>query len=227
MLALVLVAVAVGSSNLAASIGVGAGGVDRGTRLRVALIFGLLEAGMPIVGLLIGRGLATEVGRETKWLAAVLLVAVGGYGLVRGAPGGAFRRAGPGHPGAEHADIVGSSRPAGPSHPGAEHADIAGALPATGAEGFARTPGRCQSVKLLATGFALSLDNLVAGLALGAYQVSILAGAVVFGTVSTVMSLVGLEFGALIGKRAGGSGEVIGGAVLIGVGVAVGMGAIG
>jgi len=82
-------------------------------------------------------------------------------------------------------------------------------------------------VKLLATGFALSLDNLVAGLALGAYQVSILAGAVVFGTVSTVMSLVGLEFGALIGKRAGGSGEVIGGAVLIGVGVAVGMGAIG
>src|SRR6266699_477073 len=81
--ALVLVAASVGFSNLAAAVGVGAGGVDRGTRLRVAAIFGLLEAGMPIVGLLAGRSLASAVGRDTRWLAAILLAAVGGYGLVQ------------------------------------------------------------------------------------------------------------------------------------------------
>jgi len=40
------------------------------------------------------------------------------------------------------------------------------------------------------------------------------------------MSLAGLEFGALIGNRAGG-GEFMGGVVLIGVGVAIGTGALG
>lgn len=38
--------------------------------------------------------------------------------------------------------------------------------------------GRQQSIQLLVSGLALSLDNLMAGFALGAYQVSILTGAV-------------------------------------------------
>lgn len=188
MLALILVAAAVGVSNMVASIGVGAGGVNLGTRLRVVLIFGLLEACMPVLGLLIGHGLATDAGREARWLAACLLVAVGCYGIVSA--------------------VRTSNRAAdrGPSS----------------------TTGRGQSLRLLVAGFALSLDNLVAGFALGAYQVSIVTGAVVFGVVSTIMSLAGLEFGGLVGKRAsGGGGELIGGAVLIGVGVAIGTGALG
>ena len=48
-----------------------------------------------------------------------------------------------------------------------------------------------------------------------------------FGTVSTVMSLAGLEFGARIGQRAGERGELLGGAVLVGVGLAIGFGAFG
>ena len=39
--------------------------------------------------------------------------------------------------------------------------------------------------------------------------------------------MAGLEFGARVGKRSGQRGEIIGGAVLIGVGVAIGAGAIG
>ena len=81
---------------MAASIGVGAGGVNLGTRLRVVVIFGLLEAGMPVLGLLIGHGLATDVGREARWLAAGLLVAIGGYGIVsavRGEYGGSSPQA--------------------------------------------------------------------------------------------------------------------------------------
>jgi putative Mn2+ efflux pump MntP len=210
MLALILVAAAVGVSNLAASIGLGAAGVNLGTRLRVVVIFGSLEAGMPILGLLIGHGLAADVGKEARWLAAGLLVAIGGVGIVQGARNGGLA-------------VVGYRRP---SPDGA----IAGAgqEDRVGDSGSPGTAGRRQSLKLLVTGFALSLDNLVVGFALGAYQVSVVTGAVVFGVVSIIMSLAGLELGGLIGKRASdGLGELIGGAVLIGVGIAIGTGALG
>jgi putative Mn2+ efflux pump MntP len=50
MLALLLVAAAVGLSNLAASVSLGAAGVDARTRLRVALVFGVFESGCPSSG---------------------------------------------------------------------------------------------------------------------------------------------------------------------------------
>ena len=56
MLALLLAAVPVGLSNLAAAIGIGFGGVTARTRVQVAVVFGAFEAGMPIVGLVIGPG---------------------------------------------------------------------------------------------------------------------------------------------------------------------------
>ena len=58
MLALLLVAVSLGLSNFAASIGIGVSGVDARTRLRVGVIFGVFEGAMPILGLLAGRSLA-------------------------------------------------------------------------------------------------------------------------------------------------------------------------
>src|SRR5215470_9542326 len=137
MLALILVAVAVGFSNLAASVGLGAGGVDLGTRLRVVVIFGLLEAGMPVVGLLIGHGLAGAVGRQTRWLAAVLLIAVGGYGVVSALRGADVRASGTRH----------SPRASG----------TAASPRASGTAASPRASGTTQSLRLLATGFALSM----------------------------------------------------------------------
>jgi putative Mn2+ efflux pump MntP len=90
---LLLVAVSVGLSNLAAAIGIGFGGVTARTRLRVAVVFGAFEAGMPIVGLVIGAGLATGIGhlagleiggrigaaagRRSEQIGGAILVAVG------------------------------------------------------------------------------------------------------------------------------------------------------
>ena len=54
MLALILVAVSLGLSNFAAAIGIGISGVSARTRLKVGIIFGLFEAGMPIAGLALG-----------------------------------------------------------------------------------------------------------------------------------------------------------------------------
>jgi putative Mn2+ efflux pump MntP len=84
VLGLLLVAVSLGASNLAASVGLGMSGVDNRTRLRVALVFGFFEAAMPLIGLIIGRGFARHLGSATNQIGAALLVAVGVYTIIAG-----------------------------------------------------------------------------------------------------------------------------------------------
>lgn len=191
MLALVLVAVSVGFSNLAASIGLGVRGVSMAARIRVLLAFGLFEAAMPIIGLLIGAHLATSIGRQAKWVGAALLIGVGCYGVV------SFVR------------------------------NLRAPRERVRAAARQRSGGGRELVKVGVSAFALSLDNLIVGFALGSYQVNLVTGALVFGLVSIAMSLVGLEFGARLGAWAGDSGEMIGGIVLVGVGLAIGLGVLG
>jgi manganese efflux pump family protein len=83
VIALLLAAVAVGLSNLAASIGIGVAGVTARTRLQVGVVFGAFEAGMPVVGLLIGQRFATDLGEAVRWPGAILLMIVGAQGLLR------------------------------------------------------------------------------------------------------------------------------------------------
>jgi manganese efflux pump family protein len=83
VVALLLAAVAVGLSNLAASIGIGVTGVTARTRLQVGLVFGAFEAGMPVIGLLIGHRFAADLGQAVRWPGAILLMLVGVSGLVR------------------------------------------------------------------------------------------------------------------------------------------------
>lgn len=197
MLALLLLAAALGLDNLAAATGIGVGGVSGGTRVRIAVVFGLFEAGMPVLGLVLGHGLADSLGQAARWLGGSVLIAFGVWGLVhawRAPEGGA---------------------PAG----GAPE----GGAPEGGApEGGGRLPiGR-----LLIGGLVLSGDNLAAGFALGAYHTGIVLAAVVFGVVSVGMSLVGLELGARIGSAAGERSELIACALLIVVGVVVAVGVL-
>jgi putative Mn2+ efflux pump MntP len=83
VIALLLLAVAVGLSNFAASIGIGVSGVSRSVRIRVAVVFGLFEAGMPVVGLVVGQSLAADLGQAARWLGAGVLIAVGVFGLAQ------------------------------------------------------------------------------------------------------------------------------------------------
>jgi putative Mn2+ efflux pump MntP len=88
MAALLLVAVSLSLSNFAAAIGIGVSGADARTRLRVGLTFGLFEAGMPLLGLLLGHRLAGTLGHAARWIAAAVLIATGLYTLIQ-----AFRHA--------------------------------------------------------------------------------------------------------------------------------------
>jgi len=194
---LLLVAASVGLSNLAAAIGIGFGGVTARTRIRVAVVFGVFEAGMPIVGLVVGTGVAGAIGHTARWISAVVLIGIGLVTVIQ-----AFRQpAGPGR-GASPAPPEDGVSPADAAH----HSDSLG--------------------RLVISAFALSLDNLAAGFALGTMHVGVAEGAIVIGAVSVVMSLAGLELGGRIGAAAGRRGEQIGGAILVGVGVAIAAGVI-
>jgi putative Mn2+ efflux pump MntP len=199
MLALLLVAVSLGLSNFAASVGLGASGVDRRTRLRVGLVFGFFETAMPIIGLLAGRGAAGALGHATRWLGAALLIATGVYSLVQ-----ALRSA---------RDAASTGTPSsGPPSSGPSSAP---------------PPSEPQRLgPLLVTGLALSLDNLAVGFALGAVHVSLPVAVIVIGAVSVTLSLLGLELGQRLSTQIGGRGEILGGLVLIGVGIAVAAGVL-
>jgi putative Mn2+ efflux pump MntP len=206
VLALFLVAASVGMSNLAASIAIGVSGVDARTRLRVGLVFGAFEAGMPVVGLIIGAQAAGSLGHAARWVGAGLLIAVGLYALASAARAGRARAPAHAH---THTQRAGST---------ADPAD--------------RAPGTADQVQpprvshLLVSGLALSLDNLVVGFALGAYHTSIALGVIVIGSVSVALSLIGLELGAGIGRWAGRRGEQLAGVMLISVGIAIASGAL-
>jgi putative Mn2+ efflux pump MntP len=187
VLPLLLVAASVGLGNLAAAVGIGFGGVTAATRLRVALVFGAFETGMPIVGLVIGAGVAIGIGHLARWIGAGLLIILGGGTLLR-----ALRQP---------------------------------VWPAPGATG-ARPAHRMGLGKLLVTAFALSLDNLAAGFALGTLRVSVAGAAIAIGAVSVLMSLAGLELGGRVGAAAGRRGEQISGAILVAVGVALAAGVL-
>ena len=156
MVALLLVAASLGLSNFAASVGIGVGGVDGRTRLRVGIVFGVFETVMPLLGLLLGRGLAGTLGRDARWVGAGLLIATGVYALAQAA------RQRPGHGGLDTARAAGAGGTGG---------QRTGRLVVTGI---------ALSVDNLAVGFALGTYHvglLAAVLVIGAVSVTMsLAG---------------------------------------------------
>jgi putative Mn2+ efflux pump MntP len=83
MSGVVLVALALGLSNFAASIGIGLSGVDRGLRIRIAVVFGFFEAAMPLGGLVVGHRLANSIGSAGPYLGGGLLLLTGVFTIVQ------------------------------------------------------------------------------------------------------------------------------------------------
>ena len=192
MLALLLLAVALGLSNFAAAIGIGLSGVRGRAKVRIAVVFGVFEAGMPVLGVALGQGVAAGLGHAARWLGGATLIAIGVAGLI-------LARRGP----------RGPRKPRGPR---------------TGADAGARPSWRLGRV--VASGLALSVDNLAAGFALGAYHTGLALAAVVFGGISVIMSLAGLELGATLGPAAGDRNELMASVMLVAVGAAVAAGVL-
>jgi manganese efflux pump family protein len=82
MVALLIVALALGLNNFGAAIAIGVGGVDRRTELKVATVFGLCDVVMPAAGMLIGTGLAGPLGSAARWAGAGILFVTAVWGLI-------------------------------------------------------------------------------------------------------------------------------------------------
>ncbi len=82
VLTIFLVAISVGLGNFAGAIGIGLGGLDARLRIRVAVVFGVFEAGMPIAGLLISHSLAKSLGSHAGVIGGVILMLTGLYGVL-------------------------------------------------------------------------------------------------------------------------------------------------
>jgi len=184
VLALLLLAVALGLSNFAAAIGIGVSGVHGRDRVRIAVVFGVFEAGMPVLGVALGQSVAAGLGHAARWLGGTVLIAIGVTGLILA------RRA--------RRARVPRVR-GGPSW---------------------------RMGRVVASGLALSADNLAAGFALGAYHAGLAAAAAVFGGVSVIMSLGGLELGATLGAGAGDRSELAASVMLVAVGALVAAGVL-
>lgn len=232
MIALLLVALALGVDNLAVSVGIGVSGVRGATRLRVAVIFGLFEAGMPVLGLAAGRTVAGDLGGAARWLGGGLLVAVGCYQLIEwmrkrcSSPGGAHQPPGP--PPSRLLPVE-PGPPAGPQETtgalrGSPDSSKLRSLTLAPPREATRRSSPAGTGRLLVSGLAMSIDNLVVGFALGAYHVSVVVAALVIGTVSVAMALAGLELGARLGAAFGERGELAGAIVLIAVAVVMATG---
>lgn len=84
ILGLLLVSVSVGLGNFAGAIGIGLSGINARTRLRVGVAFGLFEAVMPLLGLLVGQAVAGPLGGIAKYVGGAVLVLVGAYTIWQG-----------------------------------------------------------------------------------------------------------------------------------------------
>ena len=78
MIATAIVFFSLGLDTLAVSLGLGLSGLPRARWMRVGLTFALCEGLMPVLGLLIGQRLGTLFGAIATYIAASILVIIGG-----------------------------------------------------------------------------------------------------------------------------------------------------
>ncbi len=84
-----------------------------------------------------------------------------------------------------------------------------------------KSAGALALAALLVLSVATSIDALAVGLSFAFLQVAIIAPVIVIGTVTFLLSFVGVSFGNKLGSLFSGKVEVAGGLILIGIGIKI------
>lgn len=80
---LVLLGMAMALNNALAAVAIGTNGLPRRFQLRIALVFAVFEALMPIIGIVLGHAIAASVGGLAKWIGIGVLGVMGIYSLFK------------------------------------------------------------------------------------------------------------------------------------------------
>ena len=216
-------------NNAMAAMALGSESMGRLRQLRIASVFAGFEAVMPVMGVLIGRALATAVGGRAHVIGVVILAATGLYSLLKRDNDAKDEAAASAATATDSAEIASSATVS--SAASASAPVIASDLtsqrkvdlstrsePFIAAEdGKSRRGARLsrQSMKTLFYAIVLSLDNLAVGFSLGLFSVPVGMAALVFGSVSLVLTFIGLEVGRLLRRRMTLSADRFAGAILL------------
>ncbi len=171
---IILLGISVGLSNFAASIAIGLSGVNNSIRFKTAIIFGLFETLMPIIGLLIGKQSAGKIGFHANYIGGGLLILTGLYIIFK-----TFYK--------------------------------------TTSKNVNNASDK-SLWKLIVAGLALSIDNLIVGFSLGTHKVPLVSSALIIGSLSVVLALIGLEIGNQLSSKIEAFSELLSGFILVLVG---------
>lgn len=177
--------------------------MPRWQQLRTALMFAVFEATMPILGVIAGEAAAALVGAKARVAGTVVLALVGLYSLLKRDDPGAAEQAGS-QPGEDPLPLDLPRR------------DGASTLSQGSVQGPLRNrQTRRNRMNTVILAVALSLDNLTVGFGLGMFHVPLALAALVFGIVSLVMTMLGLEIGRYLGAKVTLSADKLSGVVLL------------
>jgi putative Mn2+ efflux pump MntP len=175
-------------------------------RLRVSLIFVVFEAGMPLIGLAAGGGIARAVGSVADYLAGAAVIALGIFMLASGG-----------------ADEEGAAGRLAATRGGAGGEGAAGRLAATrggaGGEGAAGRLAARRSAAAIALGLSISLDEFAIGFSLGLVRLPVLPVIAAIAVLALVASQAGLAVGGRISERLRERAEQLAAVALIVLGI--------
>ncbi|WP_426309344.1 manganese efflux pump MntP family protein [Cellulosimicrobium sp. E-16] len=209
ILELVVIAVALAADAFAVALA-------QGTRMRrptwretarVAVLFGLFQALMPLAGWALSTWFADAVSGVAPWIACGMLAVVGAHMVKEGLQDEAEHAV-------EHVE--------GPAREQVEAADALGvpAAVATLAPPVTRRPRVAYRV-LLPLAIATSIDAAASGVTFAVLGVPILPAVALVGVVTLVLSGLGVRIGARVGERLGRWATVVGGVVLVLLGLRI------
>lgn len=85
---IIVLAIFLSLNNFLVSVGMGFSSVWGAKRLKVASVFGVLDFGMPLLGIVIGRWTGNILGNVAFYLGIFLLIVIGIYLIIQGVKGG-------------------------------------------------------------------------------------------------------------------------------------------
>jgi putative Mn2+ efflux pump MntP len=203
-----LILTALGLSADAFAVAVGKGltmpRLSRRGALLLAAAFGLFQGLMPLIGWLLGTGLAGYIESIDHWIAFVLLSAVGGKML---------RDASTGDPAADMTDPAPDLEPVTPG--GTDSArQVRGK---SGRREPTQVPGR----ELVILAVATSIDALAVGVGFALLDVEILPAVSLIALVTLSLSFMGVAVGRAAGAQWRRPAGVVGGLILIAIGTKI------